>query len=146
MPYALLVGLALLGQSKPDPDQFPLALHRMLADGVDIQLDFKTRHFPVFHPPKKLTADQYLRELCLAGVTDRYGDDPRPAVFERLDHELAIISKMGYSSYFLIVWDFVRYALEQGIPSTARGSGCGAIVAYVLKLSHVCPLDLVEPG
>ncbi len=118
-----------------------VAMSQEIADGVDIQIDFKARHFPVFLPPKKLTADQYLRELCLKGVTERYGDNPKPAVMERLDHELAIIAKMGYSSYFLIVWDFVRYALEQGIPSTARGSGCGAIVAYVLKLSHVCPLE-----
>src|SRR5262245_31578603 len=48
---------------------------------------------------------------------------------------------MGFASYFLIVWDFVRFARENGIPATARGSGCGAIVSYVLKLSHVCPLE-----
>jgi DNA polymerase-3 subunit alpha len=112
-----------------------------IASKVDIQLDFKKRHFPVFGTPDGLTADQYLRQLCEAGVRDRYGDSPRQAVWDRLNHELGIISRMGYSAYFLIVWDFVRYAREQGIPSTARGSGCGAIVAYVLKLSHVCPLE-----
>ncbi len=118
-----------------------VAMSQTIADGVDIELDFKKRHFPVFHPPRELTADQYLRELCMEGIKDRYGENPKPAVFERLDHELAIISKMGYSAYFLIVWDFVKYAIDNGIPCTARGSGCGAIVAYLLKLSHVCPLE-----
>ena len=60
---------------------------------------------------------------------------------ERLDHELGIICRMGFASYFLIVWDFVRFARENGIPCTARGSACGAIVSYVLYLSHVCPLE-----
>ncbi|MFO0851947.1 MAG: DNA polymerase III subunit alpha [Gemmataceae bacterium] len=118
-----------------------VARSQEIADSVDIQLDFKKRHFPVFRTPDGLTADQYLRQLCLSGIAERYGDTPSPAVFQRLDHELAIISKMGYSAYFLIVWDFVRYAREQGIPCTARGSGCGAIVAYSLFLSHVCPLE-----
>src|SRR4029079_12488428 len=75
------------------------------------------------------------------GLIDRYGREPPEAALSRLDHELDIICRMGYASYFLIVWDFVRFAHEQGIPATARGSGCGAIVSYVLKLSHVCPLE-----
>jgi DNA polymerase-3 subunit alpha len=112
-----------------------------IADKVDLQLDFKARHFPVFTTPKSETADDYLREICERGVKERYGQKPRKEVMARLDLELAVIAKMGYSSYFLIVWDFVRYAREQGIPCTARGSGCGAIVAYALYLSHVCPLE-----
>ncbi|HXD85132.1 MAG TPA: DNA polymerase III subunit alpha [Urbifossiella sp.] len=62
-------------------------------------------------------------------------------VRKRLDHELGIIERMGFASYFLVVWDFVRFAREKGIPCTARGSGCGAIVAYTLYLSHVCPIE-----
>jgi DNA polymerase-3 subunit alpha len=124
------------------PD-FPDAVERSqkIADGVDIQLDFSKRNFPVFQTPRKLTADQYLRELCLEGIQKRYGDKPAKAVFERLETELGVISHMGYSAYFLIVWDFVRYAREKGIRSTARGSGVGAIVSYVLFISHVCPLE-----
>src|SRR5207237_10861569 len=60
---------------------------------------------------------------------------------ERLRHELDIICRMGFASYFLIVWDFVRYAVENGIPASARGSACGAIVSYALRLSHVDPLE-----
>ena len=63
-----------------------------------------------------------------------------PAAQERLDHELAVINRMGFASYFLIVWDFVRHARERGIPATARGSACGSIVSYVLRLSNVCPI------
>jgi DNA polymerase-3 subunit alpha len=112
-----------------------------IADSVHIDLDFKTRHFPVFTPPKGKTPDKYLRELCEQGLKDRYGDPPPEAAKARLEHELGVICRMGFASYFLIVWDFVRFAREKGIPATARGSGCGAIVSYVLKLSHVCPLE-----
>ena len=64
-----------------------------------------------------------------------------PQVMERLDRELGVIDTLGFASYFLIVWDFVRYAREQDIPAAARGSGVGSLVAYSLYLSHVCPLE-----
>src|SRR5207249_5807432 len=76
-----------------------------------------------------------------AGLRDRYGAVPPAAAVERLEHELGIITRMGFASYFLIVWDFVRFAREQGIPSSARGSACGALVSYLLHLSHVDPLS-----
>lgn len=119
-----------------------------IADGVDIQLDFKKRHFPVFTPPKGKKADDYLRELARAGLEERYGKSASPAsqaryndAKKRLEHELDIICRMGFASYMLIVWDFVRFALSKDIPASARGSACGAIVSYVLKLSNVCPLE-----
>ena len=112
-----------------------------IADGVDIQLDFKKRHFPVFTTPESKSPEEYLRELCKEGIRKRYGDNPRPEVLARVEHELDIICKMGFASYFLVVWDFVRFAIEKGIPCSARGSGCGAVVSYVLYLSHVDPLE-----
>src|SRR5207247_4536732 len=66
---------------------------------------------------------------------------PSAEAVERLSHELDVICRMGFASYFLIVWDFVRFAHENGNPASARGSACVAIVSYVLKLSHVDPLQ-----
>src|SRR5438128_8851915 len=99
------------------------------------------RHFPVFTPPETKTPEEYLRELCATGVKERYGDNPSKAVLDRLEHELGIICRMGFASYFLIVWDFVRFAHDNGIPASARGSACGSLVSYVLRLSHVDPLE-----
>jgi DNA polymerase-3 subunit alpha len=112
-----------------------------IADACDIQLDFKKRHFPVYLPPDGKIPDDYLRELCEEGLRSRFGDHPAANVRARLEHELGIICRMGFASYFLIVADFVRFAVEHGIPCTARGSACGALVSYVLKLSHVDPLE-----
>jgi DNA polymerase-3 subunit alpha len=112
-----------------------------IADACSIDLDFKTRHFPVFVPPAKKKPELYLRELCEEGARDRYGKEPGQEVWDRLNHELDIICRMGFASYFLIVWDFVRFAREKRIPASARGSACGSLVTYVLKLSHVDPLE-----
>ena len=127
-------------------DLFPgfedaVARSHTIASNVDISIDFKKRHFPIFKQPEPHTQEGYLRLLCEQGVKERYGDDPRPEVWDRLAHELGIINRMGFAGYFLIVWDFVRFAREQGIPCSARGSGCGSIVCFLLWLSHVDPLD-----
>ncbi len=119
-----------------------------IADMVDIRLDLGQRHFPTYKLPPQRTAQDYLHELCIEGLKDRYADDPErmvdgqlaAEVLERLDFELSVINKLGFANYFLIVWDFVRYARERDIPATARGSGVGSLVAYALYLSHICPL------
>lgn len=121
---------------------------QLIADTVDIQLDLGQRHFPVFTPPKGEESSDYLRRLCLEGLRERYADQPdrweddelSTEVMQRLDRELGVINKLGFPNYFLIVWDFVRFADEQNIPTTARGSGVGSIVSYALHFSHVCPL------
>ncbi len=111
-----------------------------IADMVDIQIDPNVKHYPVFHPPEQKTDTEYLREVCEQKMVERYGDELTDAHHARLDLELDVIEHMGYCSYFLIVWDFVLFAEKEGIPCTARGSACGAIVAYLLGLSDVCPL------
>jgi DNA polymerase III subunit alpha len=119
-----------------------------IADSVAIELELGKRHFPVYSPPDGKTAEECLRELCLEGLQQRYADDPErwidgspsAEVMARLERELGVINKLGFANYFLIVWDFVRFARQQGIPATARGSGVGSLVAYALFLSHVCPL------
>ncbi len=125
-----------------------VARSQEIADTVDIDLELGKRHFPTFTLPKDKTADELLREICLRGLNERYdgNETMRPngqlseTVMARLDRELGVISKLGFPNYFLIVWDFVRYAREQDIPATARGSGVGALVCYALYLSHVCPI------
>lgn len=118
-----------------------LARSAEIAAKVDYsQLGLGKRHFPVFRPPGEKTPDQYLRELCEEGLLARYGENPPQEVRDRLEHEFSIICRMGFPSYFLIVWDFVRFARESGIPALARGSACGALVSYLLHLSDVCPL------
>ena len=120
-----------------------------IADRIDCDIDVGKRFFPVFHPPDNLTSDEYLRKLCIEGLQRRYADNPQRCkdgrlsdeVMARLDRELAVISKLGYPNYFLIVWDFVRVAEERGIHRTARGSGVGALVCYALNMAHVCPLE-----
>ncbi|MBY0586556.1 DNA polymerase III subunit alpha [bacterium] len=121
--------------------EFPDAVARTqdLADRVDIKLDF-SRHFPVFLPPDGSSVQDYLRRQCLDGMRWRFGESPPTSAIERLETELGVINKLGFASYFLIVWDFVRFARSRGIPCTARGSGCGALVAYLLGFSHVDPL------
>jgi DNA polymerase-3 subunit alpha len=125
-----------------------VARSQEIADRVDIDLELGKRHFPVFYPPDNKTPDDYLRELCLTGLRERYDGNPTmmpngelsAEVIERLDRELRVISKLGFPNYFLIVWDFVEHGRQRGIPATARGSGVGALVCYALYLSHVCPI------
>jgi DNA polymerase-3 subunit alpha len=125
-----------------------VARSQEIADRVELELDLGKRHFPTFQLPAAKTASEYLRELCLEGLRQRYADDPEklvdgqltPPVTERLERELDVINKLGFPNYFLIVWDFVRFASQRRIPATARGSGVGSLVAYALYLSHVCPL------
>lgn len=118
-----------------------LARSAEIASMIDYSgLDLGKRSFPSFKPPDEKTPETYLAELCRAGLIDRYGENPPAEAIARLDRELAIIVRMGFASYFLIVWDFVRFARERGIPASARGSACGALVSYLLYLSHVDPI------
>ncbi len=94
-----------------------------IAEGIEenySSLGLGKRQFPSFRAPDEKSSEDYLQELCERGLRDRYGDPPPPAAQERMDHELAVINRMGFASYFLIVWDFVRYAHERGIPASAR--------------------------
>ncbi len=125
-----------------------VARSQQIADTVDIDLELGKRYFPTFAVPPERTPDDYLRELCVQGLKERYAGDETmlpggelsEEVQARLDRELNVIAKLGFSNYFLIVWDFVRYAREIDVPATARGSGVGAIVCFALYLSHVCPI------
>ncbi|HXB83077.1 MAG TPA: DNA polymerase III subunit alpha [Candidatus Acidoferrum sp.] len=120
-----------------------------IAKRVDIRIPEKIFHLPQFPvsqasgEPERSDAD-YLRELCEEGLLKRYGEERTaadPSLRERLEYELGVITKMGFSSYFLIVWDFIKYARDRGIPvGPGRGSAVGSLVAYCLKITDLDPL------
>ncbi|MDO5552599.1 MAG: DNA polymerase III subunit alpha [Planctomycetia bacterium] len=120
-----------------------------IVDRCQVDLVLGKRFFPKFVPPDNKTSEEYLRELCLAGLKKRYANNPKrlkdgelvPDVMARLERELSVINKLGFANYFLIVWDFGREAEKRGIFRSARGSGVGALVCYALRLSYVCPLE-----
>ena len=111
-----------------------------IAERCNVELEFGKIHLPHYESPEGKSRDAYLRELCYQGLTGRYGE-VTPALTERMEHELAIIKQAGYTSYFLIVWDFVRFAKERGIPvGPGRGSAAGSLVSYCLGITDIDPL------
>ncbi len=111
-----------------------------IADRCHVELEFGNLHLPKYQVPDGHTLDSYLRELCLEGINWRYGN-VNDGVLKRLDYELGVISQMGFSAYFLIVWDFIHYARQQGIPvGPGRGSAAGSVVAYALGITELDPL------
>lgn len=113
---------------------------RVIADRCGLELDFTKTFVPIFEPPSGKTHADYLRELTDEGLVRRYGTLDR-RIRDRVEHELATIEKSGYTSYFLIVWDFVHYAKSKGIPvGPGRGSAAGSIVSYALGITDLDPL------
>ncbi len=113
----------------------------LINERCKLDLSFKRYHLPQFDVPEGHTAESYLRQLCEAGLTRRYGEHAaEPSVRSRLDYELQVIHKMGFDAYFLIVWDLCRYARQQNIWYNTRGSGNGSIVAYCLDITLVEPI------
>lgn len=125
-------------------DGVPGALENtlLIAERCNVDLSFKGYRLPHFNVPTGFTAESYLRHLCEQGLQQRYGTRAQnPAVRERLEYELSIIHRMGFDTYFLIVWDLCRYAREQNIWYNARGSAAGSIVAYSLDITLVDPIE-----
>ncbi len=111
-----------------------------VAEKCNLELDFTKVHLPNYTPPVGKSKEEYLRELCLDGIKDRYGTATKEVV-ERLEFELATIKKMGFVSYFLIVWDFIHYAKQNGIPvGPGRGSAAGSVVSFLLGITDLDPL------
>lgn len=111
-----------------------------IADQCHLELNFSQVSLPSFAVPDSYTLDTYLEKLCKDGLKKRY-DQVTPDIEKRIDYELSVIKKMGYSAYFLIVWDFIHYAKTHGIPvGPGRGSGAGSLVAYSLEITDIDPL------
>lgn len=112
-----------------------------IAERCQVDFDFGQYYLPYFRVPEGYTADTYLDELCYQGAHKRYGPELSEEVQNRLSYELGVIKKMGYSAYFLIVWDFINFAREKGIPvGPGRGSAAGSLVAYSLAITNLDPL------
>ena len=111
-----------------------------IADMCNLEFTFHEYHLPSFPVPDGYTNEEYFRKLCYDGFAERYTDPPKEYV-DRLEYEISTISKMGYVNYYLIVWDFINYAKQQGIPvGPGRGSGAASIVAYCMHITEVDPM------
>lgn len=112
-----------------------------IAEKCNLEIDFRNAHLPNFNLPDGLTDNDYLRQLCYEGAKNKFKnvDD---IISKRLDYELDVIKKMGFATYFLIVWDFVNYAKNNRIMvGPGRGSAAGSLVAYCLNITSINPLD-----
>ncbi len=111
-----------------------------IADRCKVEITFGELHLPKFEVPDGMTSKEYLRKLAEEGLKERYPDADE-TVRERLEYELSTIEQMGYVDYFLIVWDFIRYAREHGIMvGPGRGSAAGSVVSYCLHITNVDPI------
>jgi len=125
-------------------DEIPEACDNSLwiAERANVNIEFGSPQLPDFPIPEGFAgADEYLRHLTFEGARRRWGSDLRPEIAERLAYELQVISDMGFSSYFLIVWDLIRHAREVGIRvGPGRGSAAGCAVAYSLAITDIDPI------
>ncbi len=113
----------------------------VIADMVDVKIRKGNGDLlPNFEVPEGYTSQTYLEHLCREGLKRRYPVIEKKHT-DRLEYELSVIKKMGFASYFLIVWDFIKYSKDHGIPvGPGRGSGAGSIVTYTLGITDICPL------
>jgi len=116
---------------------------RSIADSIDLSIPTGSYHLPKFPLPangSKSDPDGYLRSICKKGVIERY-NDITPDIKQRMDHELDVIKEMGFSGYFLITQDFVKYARDNNIPvGPGRGSAAGSVVSYALGITDIDPM------
>ena len=124
---------------------FPYALQALentqkIADRCHVEIEFGVTKLPKYDVPDGLTSWEYLNKLCFEGLERRYGN-PSQKLRERLKYEMETIQNMGYVDYFLIVWDFIKYAKDNGIAvGPGRGSAAGSIVAYCLEITNIDPI------
>ena len=113
----------------------------LIAERSNVDLDFGQTFLPAFPVPAGHDEDSYLRELTMEGAKERYGPSPALHVLERIEYELDVIKTMGFSAYFLVVWDLVRYARSADIRvGPGRGSAAGSCVAYCLRIVDIDPI------
>ncbi|MBF8257666.1 MAG: DNA polymerase III, alpha subunit [Actinobacteria bacterium] len=135
------------GHIAPDSIKNTLAI----AERCKVTLDLGNNKIPDFQVPEGMTAEEYIRRLAVEGLARRFQEKRKrgekiaakteAAYGKRLEYELSVIAASGFSGYFLIVWDFIRYAKEKGIPvGPGRGSAAGSLVAYALRITEIDPI------
>jgi len=131
-------------------DTFPEAPQALsntieIAEKCNLHLDFDQRHYPTFRADHDGSLKDYLADLCKEGLPRRYSEIT-PEIRQRLDYEIGVIDSKGLTSYILIVWDFVHYAREKGIPvGPGRGSAVGSLTCYLLRISDIDPVKYGLP-
>lgn len=123
--------------------QAPRAIEntQAIAARCNVEIEFGKTKLPLFRVPGEEDHYTYFRRLCCDGMKKRYGENPPAEYYDRLEYELDIINRMGYIDYFLIVYDFIRYAKSRGIPvGPGRGSGAGSIAAYCVGITGIDPM------
>jgi DNA polymerase-3 subunit alpha len=125
---------------------FPKAIDNTLAIGerCDVTIEFGRSKYPEYPVPAGQSREAYLRDLCYKGLEERYGERAKidSQLRERLAYELGVLEKTGFVSYILIVWDFIHFAKGRGIPvGPGRGSAAGSLIAYVLGITDIDPLQ-----
>ncbi len=124
---------------------FPYALQALentqkIADRCNVEIEFGVTKLPRYDVPEGYTSWEYLNQLCYDGLKRRY-PNPDRGLKDRLEYELSVIQSMGYVDYFLIVWDFIKYAKDNGIMvGPGRGSAAGSIVSYCLEITTIDPI------
>ena len=124
---------------------FPYALEALentnkIAERCHVEIEFGVTKLPKFDVPDGYTSWEYLNKLCREGLERKY-ENPTPELVQRLEYELGVIKEMGYIDYFLIVWDFIHYARENGIiVGPGRGSAAGSVVSYTLDITKLDPM------
>ena len=112
-----------------------------VAERCNLELALNQFRLPHYQVPEGHTLESYLAELAWEGLRRRYGSAPPEAVVDRLKHELAVIEKMGFAGYFLVVWDFIQFARSRGIAvGPGRGSSAGSVTAYCLGITNIDPI------
>lgn len=117
-----------------------------IAERCNVEIEFGVTKLPKYDVPEGYTSWEYLNKLCFEGFARRYADEPdcpggREGIAEQLNYELGVIRTMGYVDYFLIVWDFIHFAKENGIAvGPGRGSAAGSIVSYTLEITDIDPI------
>lgn len=125
-------------------EKFKIAIENtnLVAEKCNIEIKFGELQFPYYKVPKEFSSmDEYLKTICFTNLKNLYKENLNQEIIDRLNYELSIIYKMGYSGYFIVVWDFIAYAKSRGIPvGPGRGSAAGSLVSYCLGITMIDPI------